>query len=115
MNKIKSALAYLVVYLSNNPGTATMFGGFAVVALAKLGLHVSISQLYAIIAVLLPVIAGGHLAARHVRESAIAAHHQAMLHAVISAKAVIPLGDVHADADASHVEVPDSPEGIDDK
>jgi hypothetical protein len=64
---LKKTLHAIAVYMRENPGTVTLVGGWIVVGLAKLGLHVTVDQLTAIIAVLLPVIAGGHLAARKAR------------------------------------------------
>lgn len=61
---VKSIARSVAIYLQDNPGTVTLVGGWVVLGAAKLGLHVSLQQLYAIAAVLIPLIAGGHLMAR---------------------------------------------------
>lgn len=64
---VKAVLKSVAVYLQENPGTATLVGGWVVLAAAKLGFHVTLNELYVVAAVLIPVIAGGHLMARHGR------------------------------------------------
>jgi hypothetical protein len=65
--KIRALLDEIIVYLQENPGTAALVGGWAVLVLTKLGLHVTIDQLYAIVAVLIPLLSALHLTARHGR------------------------------------------------
>jgi hypothetical protein len=111
MKSVRAALAAIAEYLAQNPGAASMFGGFAVLGLAKLGFNVSEAQLYAIVAVLLPLIAGGHLAARSYRSKLFAQRMHAALaqgHVVLSQPAEVAPAE-------PHIEVPDSPEGIDEK
>jgi len=67
LDKLRAALQAVVLYLQENPGTATIVGGWAVLILARLGLHVSEQQLYGIVVLLLPLIAGHHLHARRAR------------------------------------------------
>lgn len=67
LDRLKAALRAVAVYLQDNPGTATLVGGWAVLVLAKLGLHVTQAELYAIASILLPLIAAHHLTARHAR------------------------------------------------
>lgn len=65
---VKAIVKSAVTYLEDNPGVATLVGGYVVLGAAKLGLHVTLSELYAVAAVLIPLIAGGHLVARKGRE-----------------------------------------------
>ena len=67
LDKIKAALRQVAAYLQNNPGAATIVGGWLVLALAHVGLNVSEAQLYAIAVILMPLIAAHHLAARRAR------------------------------------------------
>jgi hypothetical protein len=66
--KVRAALQALVEYLKENPGAASVLAGWVVLAVAKLGLHVTEAELAAIAAILVPLIAGGHHAARRARE-----------------------------------------------
>ena len=62
--KFKAALAVIASYLIANPGSASLVGSGIVLAAAKLGLHVSEGELAAIAMALLPLVVGGHVAAR---------------------------------------------------
>lgn len=62
--------AALAAYLRENPGTVSLVVGWLVIGLAHFGLKVDASQMASIVAILLPLIVGGHLAARHARANA---------------------------------------------
>lgn len=63
--KIRAALAALVAYVEAQPGAVTLIGSEAVLLLARLGIHVTVQQLSVIVAILLPLVIGIHVAARH--------------------------------------------------
>ena len=62
--RIRAALAAIIEYVEAAPGAVTLLGGEAVLLLARLGFNVSLSQLSAIMAIIIPLIVGVHVAAR---------------------------------------------------
>lgn len=69
MDKLKAALRAVLVYLAKNPGATTIVLGWVVLAAAKVGLNVSVEQLTALFAVMVPILTGVHVAARRGRRS----------------------------------------------
>ena len=68
--KFRELLREVALYLRENPGAATLIAGWVVVALARVGLHVTMDQLTALMAVLIPLIVGVHAGARRARRRA---------------------------------------------
>lgn len=68
-SKIKAVLRALLIYVAQNPGATTVILGWAVLAFAKLGLHVTEGQLAALFAAIVPILTGVHVGARRARRT----------------------------------------------
>lgn len=69
LNRIRAALRAVVEYLIANPGASSLIAGEVVLYAARVGLHVTMGELSIIAAILVPLIAGGHVASHSIRMS----------------------------------------------
>lgn len=89
MSKVKAAIAAILSYLVANPGAVSLIVGEGVLVFAKLGLNLSVNTVYALGAVLVPLLLAYFHVASKANAPAVAARSAARKAKLEAGKSVV--------------------------
>lgn len=78
-NRIRAIVREVVEYLIANPGVSSFIAGEIILFAARVGFHVTMAQLSALAALLVPFVAGGHVVSHRIRSARAAARQASPL------------------------------------